>query len=56
LTNIDFSKTELVQFEKDFYIEHSDVTKRPIAEADEWRRSKDQTKWRLKERECHSHA
>ena len=40
MTNIDFSKTELVPFEKDFYIEHPDVTKRPIAEAEEWRRSK----------------
>ncbi|GFH54277.1 ATP-dependent RNA helicase [Chaetoceros tenuissimus] len=40
LTNIDFSKTELVPFEKDFYIEHPDVTERPIAEAEEWRRSK----------------
>ena len=40
LTNIDFSKQELVQFEKNFYIEHPDVTKRSEAEADAWRASK----------------
>jgi len=40
LSNIDFSKTDLVPFEKDFYIEHPDVTKRPDAEANAWRASK----------------
>lgn len=40
LSHIDFSKTELVTFEKDFYIEHPDVTKRPEAEANAWRASK----------------
>ncbi len=38
--HIDFSKTELVPFEKDFYIEHPDVTKRPEEEANAWRSSK----------------
>lgn len=37
LGNIDFSKQELAKFEKNFYIEHPDVTKRPEAEADAWR-------------------
>jgi ATP-dependent RNA helicase DDX5/DBP2 len=40
LSNIDFSKQELVPFEKDFYIEHPDVTKRPDSEAEAWRASK----------------
>ncbi len=40
LTNIDFSKQELVTFEKNFYIEHPDVTKRSEEEADAWRASK----------------
>jgi len=40
LGNIDFQKQELVPFEKDFYIEHPDVTKRPDSEADAWRASK----------------
>ncbi len=40
LSNIDFSKTELVPFEKDFYIEHPDVSKRPMEEANAWRASK----------------
>lgn len=40
LSNIDFASTELVPFEKDFYIEHPDVTKRPQEEADAWRASK----------------
>jgi len=40
LGNIDFSKTELVPFEKDFYIEHPCVTKRPGEEANAWRASK----------------
>mmetsp|Transcript_2296 Transcript_2296/g.3222 ORF Transcript_2296/g.3222 Transcript_2296/m.3222 type:complete len:209 (+) Transcript_2296:53-679(+) len=40
LSNIDFSKAELVPFEKDFYIEHPDVTKRPEEEANAWRASK----------------
>ncbi len=40
LSNIDFTKTELVPFEKDFYIEHPDVSKRAMQEADAWRASK----------------
>jgi len=40
LSNIDFSQTELTPFEKDFYIEHPDVSKRPSNEADAWRASK----------------
>jgi len=40
LSTIDFSKTELVTFEKDFYIEHPDVTARPDEEANAWRASK----------------
>mmetsp|Transcript_3000 Transcript_3000/g.4386 ORF Transcript_3000/g.4386 Transcript_3000/m.4386 type:complete len:198 (-) Transcript_3000:2522-3115(-) len=40
LSSIDFSKTELTAFEKDFYIEHPDVTKRPEHDADAWRASK----------------
>lgn len=40
LNNIDFTKTELIPFEKDFYIEHPAVTARPDAEAQAWRASK----------------
>lgn len=40
LSNIDFSKQELVQFEKNFYIEHPDVSKRSEEEAEAWRASK----------------
>ena len=40
LNNIDFSKEELVAFEKNFYIEHPDVTKRSDQEAEAWRASK----------------
>jgi DEAD/DEAH box helicase len=40
LSQIDFSKTELVPFEKDFYIEHPDVSARSDAQADAWRASK----------------
>jgi len=40
LNQIDFSKTELVPFEKDFYIEHPEVTKRSEEEAGAWRASK----------------
>ena len=40
LSNIDFTKTELIPFEKDFYIEHPAVTARPEAEASAWRASK----------------
>ena len=40
LGNIDFSKQDLIPFEKDFYIEHPDVSKRPDAEAQAWRASK----------------
>jgi len=40
LHNIDFSHTQLVPFEKDFYIEHPDVRKRSEQEADAWRASK----------------
>ena len=40
LGNIDFSKQDLVPFEKNFYLEHPDVTKRSDAEAEAWRASK----------------
>ena len=40
LNNIDFSKQDLVPFEKNFYLEHPDVTKRSEAEAEAWRASK----------------
>lgn len=40
LSNIDFGRTELVPFEKDFYIEHPDVTRRSEQEAAAWRASK----------------
>jgi hypothetical protein len=40
LHNIDFSKEQLVPFEKDFYMEHPDVSKRSEKEAEEWRASK----------------
>ena len=40
LQQIDFQKTELVQFEKDFYIEHPAVQARSEAEAEAWRASK----------------
>lgn len=40
LSQIDFANTELVPFEKNFYIEHPDVTKRSVNEANEWRASK----------------
>jgi ATP-dependent RNA helicase DDX5/DBP2 len=35
--------SKLPVFEKNFYIEHPDVTKRSDAFADEWRRSKEIT-------------
>lgn len=40
LQQIDFQKTELVPFEKDFYIEHPAVQARSEAEAEAWRASK----------------
>merc|ERR1719491_2166048 len=40
LSNIDFTSQDLVPFEKDFYIEHPDVTKRTEKEAQAWRTSK----------------
>lgn len=40
LKQVDFSAVDLVPFEKDFYIEHPDVTKRPESEAALWRASK----------------
>ncbi len=40
LNTIDFTQRELVPFEKDFYIEHPDVTARPDSEAHAWRASK----------------
>ena len=40
LSSIDFSKQELVPFEKNFYLEHPDVTKRSEQEAEAWRASK----------------
>jgi ATP-dependent RNA helicase DDX5/DBP2 len=40
---VDFSKYDLVTFEKDFYIEHPDVVKRTEEEAAAWRASKNIT-------------
>eukprot|EP00590_Aulacoseira_subarctica_P002751 CAMPEP_0172434250 /NCGR_PEP_ID=MMETSP1064-20121228/70527_1 /TAXON_ID=202472 /ORGANISM="Aulacoseira subarctica , Strain CCAP 1002/5" /LENGTH=539 /DNA_ID=CAMNT_0013182455 /DNA_START=1087 /DNA_END=2707 /DNA_ORIENTATION=- len=40
LKQLDFSAVELVPFEKDFYIEHPDVSKRPESDAAAWRASK----------------
>ena len=40
LKQVDFNALELVPFEKDFYIEHPDVSRRPESEADAWRASK----------------
>jgi len=40
LSQIDFANTQLEKFEKDFYIEHPDVSKRTEQEADAWRASK----------------
>jgi ATP-dependent RNA helicase DDX5/DBP2 len=40
LSQINFAQTQLVPFEKDFYIEHPEVTKRPEQEAESWRASK----------------
>ncbi|CAJ1966528.1 unnamed protein product [Cylindrotheca closterium] len=40
LSNVDFSKHDLVAFEKNFYLEHPDVAKKSSAEADAWRASK----------------
>ena len=40
LNSIDFTQRQLVPFEKDFYIEHPDVTARPDSEAHAWRASK----------------
>jgi ATP-dependent RNA helicase DDX5/DBP2 len=40
LHNIDFSKSELVPVEFNFYIEHPDVSARAEQEADSWRASK----------------
>ncbi|KAL7446346.1 hypothetical protein ACHAXH_008698 [Discostella pseudostelligera] len=40
LGNIDFAQTQLVAFEKDFYIEHPAVTARPESEAAAWRASR----------------
>eukprot|EP00545_Synedropsis_sp_CCMP1620_P000645 CAMPEP_0119011970 /NCGR_PEP_ID=MMETSP1176-20130426/5997_1 /TAXON_ID=265551 /ORGANISM="Synedropsis recta cf, Strain CCMP1620" /LENGTH=532 /DNA_ID=CAMNT_0006964857 /DNA_START=46 /DNA_END=1644 /DNA_ORIENTATION=+ len=40
LGRVDFSNKQLVDFEKDFYIEHPDVVKRSDADADAWRASK----------------
>jgi ATP-dependent RNA helicase DDX5/DBP2 len=40
LKNIDFAKEDLVTFEKNFYMEHPDVSKRSEREAEEWRASK----------------
>jgi len=39
LHNIDFSKEELIPFEKNFYIEHPDVSRRSEEEANAWRAS-----------------
>jgi ATP-dependent RNA helicase DDX5/DBP2 len=40
LHSIDFSKEQLVPFEKNFYLEHPDVKARSEKEAEEWRASK----------------
>ena len=40
MRNIDFAKEELVPFEKNFYMEHPDVTKRSEQDATDWRASK----------------
>lgn len=40
LSTIDFNNVDLPAFEKDFYIEHPDVSKRPDTEAEAWRASK----------------
>lgn len=40
LSTIDFNSVDLPAFEKDFYIEHPDVSKRPDTEAEAWRASK----------------
>lgn len=40
LSNIDFTKQDLVAFEKNFYLEHPDVSKRSEEEAEAWRASK----------------
>lgn len=40
LKQLDFSTVDLVPFEKDFYIEHPDVSKRPESDAAAWRASK----------------
>jgi ATP-dependent RNA helicase DDX5/DBP2 len=40
LHQIDFNSQQLVPFEKDFYIEHPDVSKRSEQEAEDWRASK----------------
>ena len=38
LRQIDFSNEKLPPFEKNFYIEHPEVTKRSEAEAEAWRK------------------
>lgn len=40
LRQIDFSNEKLPAFEKNFYIEHPEVTKRSEAEAEAWRKDK----------------
>ena len=40
LNQIDFSNQTLVDFEKNFYLEHPDVAKRTDQEAEAWRASK----------------
>ena len=41
LRKIDWNLSKLPVFEKNFYIEHPDVTDRPERFADDWRRSKE---------------
>ena len=43
LHSIDFGAEQLVEFEKNFYIEHPDVTKRSEEDAAAWRASKQMT-------------
>lgn len=40
MSKVDFTQHQLVPFEKNFYIEHPNVTKRSSEEADAWRASK----------------
>lgn len=43
LRTISWDLSKLPVFEKNFYIEHPDVTRRPESFSDEWRKSKEIT-------------